>query len=142
MQERRPVRRSVIRNFEDGRGISLIYFDPCFDRLCESEALQQRQRQRATSGGIDNKLRLDRLNTAFGIFAPDGSYSGAIRQGDKLHTAAARAHIDVGDLLNRTPDRELKDWSGHAKDIEAKVALRKGIVAWTFVHNVEPELAS
>jgi hypothetical protein len=39
---------------------SLIYFDPCFDRFCEFEALQQRQRQRATSGGVDNKLRLDR----------------------------------------------------------------------------------
>jgi hypothetical protein len=90
-----PIRRGILGNGEDGRGVAHIDSDRCLLRQRSAGRLQQGERRSATPGGVDDEIGRERFPRVVPGVATDARNRRAIRCRQQFLDTAALAEPDV-----------------------------------------------
>jgi hypothetical protein len=118
-----------LRNLEFRGGIAHFNAHSGFFRGLQPECGEQVERELAVAAGIDDQVRGNILHLAIGMETGNARDSGSILGGDQLLGTAALDGLDVAHRREVLSHHRFKQRSRHAIRFEAKITLRKGLIA-------------
>jgi len=109
-----PIRRSVVGNVEDGRGMGLIDTDLGLVGFLGADAVEERHCHGRATGSVDDEIGWQRLVPALGILVSHRRHPSVIRGSRQFPDAATRAQPDIALPLDMLPRHEFEQGPGHA----------------------------
>ena len=132
-----PIGRGVVGDGKDACGIAEIDANCGLLGQWPADRLQQSERERAASGGVDHEIRRNCLACAVAVLVPHAGDRFAIWRRQHFLHPAALAQRGVCAAFHPPSHGALDCRSRHGVNKPAEIALWEGIVARPLLANIE-----